>query len=223
MLGEVADVVKRINYDMCMTLKVVGFDKDFIVCPDIVRGWMAPDVYIGDKHHNSFRVALRLSDAPRSHDDSLVQHSGHLHTEEDQITKVTAQLKKLWVAGPSVVQAVRNIWQRWRGQGSAAASSSGAQSLAETHGRVEGTASASSGGECSMVAAQWHAEIAKTGCQDSWAAVAGKGEAADILDTASDLLKQIVASDAGGGSVIEKAREEDCESEATNQSSQVSR
>ena len=77
-----------------------------------------------------------------------------------------------------------------------------------------------------MVVAQWHAEIAKTGCRDSWAAVAGKGEAADILDTASDLLKQIVASDVAGGSVIGKAREEDRESDpwqATNQSSQVSR
>ena len=77
-----------------------------------------------------------------------------------------------------------------------------------------------------MVVAQWHAEIAKTCCQYSWAAVAGKGEAADILDTASDLLKQIVASDAGGGSDIEKARDEDCDSDpwqATNQSSQVSR
>ena len=205
--------MKRINYDMCMTLKVVGFDKDFIVSPDIVRGWMAPDAHFGDKHHHPFRAALRFSGGPRSHDGSLVHHSGHLHTEEDHITKVTAQLKKLWVAGPSAVQAVRNIWQRWRGEGSAAASSSGAQSLAETHGRVEGTASASSSGECSMVAAQWLAEIAKSGCHDSWAAVAGKGEAADILDTASDLLKQIVASDVGGGSVIEKARDEDCDSD----------
>ena len=58
-MGDVADVVKRINYDMCMTLKVVGFDKDFIVSPDIVRGWMAPDAHFGDKHHNSFRDALR--------------------------------------------------------------------------------------------------------------------------------------------------------------------
>ena len=77
-----------------------------------------------------------------------------------------------------------------------------------------------------MVAAQWHAEIDKIGCQDSWAVAAGNGEAADILDTASDLLKRILASEAGGGSVIEKAREEDCESDpwqATNQSSQVSR
>ena len=145
MLGEVADGVKRMDHDMCMALKVVGHDKDFIISPDITRGWMAPDAHFGDKQHNSFRAALRFSGGPRSHDSSLVQQSGHLHIEEDQITKVTAQLKKLWVAGPKVVRAVRHIWQGWRGQGSAAASSSGAQSLAETHGRVEGTASASSG------------------------------------------------------------------------------
>ena len=138
--------MSRMNHELFMTLKVVGFDKDFIVSPDIVRGWMAPDAHFGDKQHNSFRVALRFSGGPRSHDSCLVQPRGHLHIEEDKITNMTAHFKNLSVAGPSAVQAVRNIWQRWRGQGSAAALSSGAPSLAETHGRVEGTASASSGG-----------------------------------------------------------------------------
>ena len=87
--------MKRINHDVCMTLKVVGHNKDFIISPDIVRGWMAPDAHFGDNSHNSFRAALRFSGGPRSHDSSLVQQSGHLHTEEDQITKVTALWKKL--------------------------------------------------------------------------------------------------------------------------------
>ena len=50
-MGEVADVVQRIQHDLCMTLKVVGCDKDFIIAPDIVRGWMAPDAHFGDKQH----------------------------------------------------------------------------------------------------------------------------------------------------------------------------
>ena len=50
--GEVADVVKRINHELWMNLKIVGLDKDFIISPDIVRGWMAPDAHFGDTQHN---------------------------------------------------------------------------------------------------------------------------------------------------------------------------
>ena len=122
-----------------MYLKIVGYEKDFAISPDTVRGWMAPAKNFGDNQHNLFRAALRFSGAPRSHDSSVVQHSGHLNIEDDQRSQLTEQLKKVWAAG-------RNMVQRWREQGSAAASISDSQPLAETHGRAEGTASASSGG-----------------------------------------------------------------------------
>ena len=95
-----------------------------------------------------------------------------------------------------------NIWQRLREQGSAAASSSDPQPLAENQGPVEGTAVASSGGQSSIAVQQWEAQIDSVVCQYLWAAVAGTAEAADVLDTASDLLNKVVANDAGGGSVI---------------------
>ena len=69
-MGEVADVVKRIDHELWVNLKIVGYNKDFIISPDMVRGWMAPDKHFGDNQHNSFRAALRFSGAPRSHSSS---------------------------------------------------------------------------------------------------------------------------------------------------------
>ena len=132
--------MKRINHELWMNLKIVGYDKDFIISPDIVRGWIALDAHFGDTQHNSFRAALRFSGGPRSHDSSLVTD---LRSAGDQISELTGQLKSSLTLGPSAV--TKNIWQRRPRQGSAAASSSDPQPLAETHGRVEGTASASSG------------------------------------------------------------------------------
>ena len=167
-----------------MALKIVGHDKDFIISPDIIRGWVAPDAQFGDTHHNSFRAALRFSGGPRSHDSSLVTD---LRSAGDQISQVTAQLKSSLTLGPSAV--TKNIWQRRPGQGSAAASSSDPQPLAENQGHADGTAVASSGGQTSMAVQEWDAPLDSMGCQDSWAAVAGTPEAAVALDTANNFVK----------------------------------
>ena len=83
--------------------------------PPLWRGWMGPDKDFGDRAHNSFRVALQLSRGPRSHDSSLVQHSGGLRSAGEQITQVTAQLNNLFTVSPSAAR--EQIWQRWMGQG----------------------------------------------------------------------------------------------------------
>jgi len=157
-----------------MNFKIVGYNKDFIISPDIVRGWMAPDKNFGDSQHNSFRVALRFSGAPRSHDSSW---GTDLRSAGDQISQVTAQLKSSLTLGPSA------------GQGSAAASSSDPQPLAENQGRVEGTASASSGGQKSMAVQQWETQLDSMGCRDLWSAVASTPEAAVALETASNFVQ----------------------------------
>ena len=126
--------------------------------PPLWRGWMGPDKDFGDRAHNSFRAALQLSRGPRSHDSSLVQHSGGLRSAGEQITQVTAQLNNLFTVSPSAAR--EQIWQRWMGQGGAAASSSDAQPLAENNELVEGTAVASSDGQFSMAVQHWDARQA---------------------------------------------------------------
>ena len=119
--------------------------------PHLWRGWMGPDKDFGDRAHNSFRVALQLSRGPRSHDSSLVQHSGGLRSAGEQITQVTAQLNNLFTVSPSVARM---------GQGGTAVSSSDAQPLAENNELVEGTAVASSGGQFSLASQHWDARQA---------------------------------------------------------------
>ena len=126
--------------------------------PHLWRGWMGPDKDFGDRAHNSFRAALQLSRGPRSHDSSLVQHSGGLRSAGEQITQVTAQLNNLFTVSPSAAR--EQIWQRWMGQGGAAASSSDAQPLAENNELVEGTAVASSDGQFSLARQHWDARQA---------------------------------------------------------------
>ena len=165
-----ADVVKRIHHELWTKLKIVGHDEDSIISPAIVRGWMAPDQNVGDNQHNSCRAALRFSGAPRSHGSSWVTD---LRSAGDQLSRMTAQLKS----------SLRALW------GSAAASSSDPQPLAENQGRVEGTASASSGGQKSMAVQQWEAQIDSMGCRDLWSAVASTPEAAVALETASNVVQ----------------------------------
>ena len=129
----------------------------------MVRVWMSPDKHCGDNQHNSFRAALRFSGAPRSLGSSWVTD---LRSAGGQMT---AQLK-------SFFRALR---------GGAAASSSDPQPLAEDQGRVEGTASASSGGQKSMAVQQWEAQLESMGWRDLWSAVASTPEAAVALVTAS--------------------------------------
>ena len=165
-----ADVVKRINHELWMNLNIVGYDKDFIISPAIVRGWMAPDKHFGDNQHNSFRAALRCSGAPRSHGSSWVtdtRNAGY------QFSQMAAQLKS----------SLRALW------GSAAASSSDPQPLAENQGRAEGTASASSGGQQSMAVQQWEAQLDSMGCRDLWSAAASTPGAAVALETASNFVQ----------------------------------
>ena len=108
-------------------------------------------------------------------------------------------------------------------RGSAAASSSDPQPLAENQGRVEGTASASSGGQKSMAVQQWEAQLDSMGCRDLLPAVANTPEAAVALETASNFVQELArggaTGDSGGGSARENAPEENDgrESEATNQ------
>ena len=75
-----------------MALKIVGHEKDFIVSPNLWRGWAATDKEFGVCSHNSFRVALQLSRGPRTHDSSLAQPSGALRIAREQITQVADDL-----------------------------------------------------------------------------------------------------------------------------------
>ena len=154
-----------------------------------------------------------------------------LRSAEDQVGQVTAQLKSSLTLGPSAV--TKNILQRRPGQGSAAASSSDPQPLAEHPGHVEGSAVTSKGGQRAVQ--QFKEELDLMGCGEVWPAVATP-EAKVALETAGNIVQGLATvgatGDAGGGSTRESPPEEDDgrESEATNQweeasnqSSQVSR
>ena len=49
--------MKRIDHELWMNLNIVGDDKDFIISPDIIRGWMAPDAHFGT--HITTKFVLR--------------------------------------------------------------------------------------------------------------------------------------------------------------------
>ena len=53
-MDEVAQLVQRLSDDLSVKLKIVGQEKDFIISPNLSRGWEAPDKSFGDNMHNSF-------------------------------------------------------------------------------------------------------------------------------------------------------------------------
>ena len=162
--------MRRMNHQLWMSLKIVGEDKDFIVSPDITRGWSPQDADFGDTQHNSLRAALQFLGEPRSHDSSLVHH-GALPTSEEQIERVAAELKEKL----SLDQSAEDPRQ-----GNAAASSNDPQPLAEEHWLVEGT---SSGGQRAVE--QFDAQLGLMGCPD-WTATR---ESRNALEVASNFVQ----------------------------------
>ena len=67
-MDEVAQLVQRLGGDLSMELKVVGHDKDFIISPNLLRGWEARDKQFGDNAHNSLRAELDACDSPLAQD-----------------------------------------------------------------------------------------------------------------------------------------------------------
>ena len=91
-MDEVAQLVQRLSGDLSMKLKIVGHDRDFIISPNLSRGWEAPDKAFGDNMHNSLRAVLERSTGPYACDSSLAQDSKALEPAWSQVMKVGQHL-----------------------------------------------------------------------------------------------------------------------------------
>ena len=90
-----ANVVQRLSTALYMKLKIVGHDKDFIMSPNLWRGWEAPDASFGDTAHNSLRAVLERSTGPYACDSSLAKGSQPLESLSSQMQKMGKLLRGL--------------------------------------------------------------------------------------------------------------------------------
>ena len=108
-MGEVADVVQRLNNHLWMKLKIVGQSKDFIISPNLWRGWEAPDKDFGDNAHNSLRAVLERSRDPSTYDSSLAQDRVALPGTVDQIVQVDRELVRSFSWGAAQLWRVCHV------------------------------------------------------------------------------------------------------------------
>ena len=154
-MGEAANVVKRLNDHLFMTLKIVGRDKDFIISPNISRGWEAADKDVADGSHNSLRAVLEQSRGPDTYDSSLSKDSNALPPALSQFHKVANSL-------------LTSVWG-WRLVGRAA-SSSDAPPLAASDQHAKDPAVAGSGTDLSTPEENFLNQIEEIGAAEEWAA-----------------------------------------------------
>ena len=206
-----AQLVQRLSGDLSMKLKIVGHDKDFIISPNLWRGWEAPDASFGDTAHNSLRAVLERSTGPYACDSSLAQ---------DSKAPAWSQVKEV---GQQLVR--RLLEDRLVG---AAASSSDAPPPAALDHHVEDPAVASSDTRPSTPVEGFYEQLKEMGSTDQWAAAAHNEKGAKVLAAAIELQTQKEMGDDRGateGDAQHPADGYDDQNnpEATNQSSQVSR
>ena len=165
----------RMNHQAWMSLRIVGEDKDFIISPDITRGWSPQDKHIGDTQHDSLRAALQCLGEPRTHEPSLV-HLGALATSVEQVQQVADELKEK-LEKLSLDQGAKDPRQ-----GNAAASSNDPQPLAGQHLLAEGT---SSGGQRSVD--QFGEQLRLMGCSH----LTASPETTIALENAVNLVEEL--------------------------------
>ena len=194
----------RMNHQAWMSLRIVGEDKDFIISPDITRGWSPQDKHIGDTQHDSLRAAFQCLGELRTHEPSLV-HQGALATSVEQVQHVADELKEV-LEKLSLDQGAKDPRQ-----GNAAASSNDPQPLAGQHLLVEGT---SSGGQRSVD--QFGEQLRLMGCPH----LTASPETTKALENAVNLIEELARGgasvDSGGGAAPNE--DDGRESEATNPS-----
>jgi len=170
-LGEVANVVQRLSTALYMKLKIVGHDKDFIMSPNLWRGWEAPDASFGDTAHNSLRAVLERSTGPYAHDSSLAKDSKALPPALSQVMQIGNLLSRLLLGG-------------------AAASSSDAPPPAALDHHVEDPAVASSDTRPSTPVEGFYEQLKEMGSTDQWAAATPSTQPVAILAQGGSLSKR---------------------------------
>ena len=191
-----------------MELKIVGHDRDFIISPNLSRGWEAADKIFGDNMHNSLRAVLERSTGPYAHDSSLAKDSKALPPALSQVMQIGNLLSRLLLGG-------------------AAASSSDAPPPAALDHHVEDPAVASSDTRPSTPVEGFYEQLKEMGSTDQWAAAAHNEKGA-VLAAAIELQTQKEMGDDRGAPEGDAQHPADGYDdpktpEATNQSSQVSR
>ena len=208
-----AQLVQRLSGDLSMKLKIVGHDRDFIISPNLSRGWEAPDKAFGDNMHNSLRAVLERSTGPYACDSSLAKGSQPLESLSSQMQKMAGNLLRgLMGYGPA----------------GPAASSSDAPPPAALDHHVEDPAVASSDTRPSTPVEGFYEQLTEMGSTEQWAAAAHNEKGAKVLAAAIELQTQKEMGDDRGateGDAQHPADGYDDQNnpEATNQSSQVSR
>ena len=201
-----AQLVQRLSGDLSMKLKIVGHDKDFIMSPNLWRGWEAPDKSFGDNAHNSLRAVLERSTGPYAHDSSLAKDSKALPPALSQVMQIGNLLSRLLLGG-------------------AAASSSDAPPPAALDHHVEDPAVASSDTRPSTPVENFHEQLEELGATAAWNNLAHHEQGA-ILDAAIELNAERAKGDdrcATEGDDPDGGGNDPNDPQATNQSSQVNR
>ena len=209
-----AQLVQRLSGALFMKPKIVGRDKDYIISPNLLRGWEAPDKSFGDNAHNSLRAVLERSTDPYACDSSLAQDSTALEPAWAQVVKVGQHL-------------LRGLMMGYRPAGPAASSSDAPPPAALDH-HVEDPAVASSDTRPSTPVEGFYEQLKEMGSTDQWAAAAHNEKGAKVLAAAIELQTQKEMGDDRGATEGDAQHPADGYDdpktpEATNQSSQVSR
>ena len=98
-MDEVSQLVLRVSGALCVKPKIVGRDKDYIISPNLWRGWEAPDRSFGDNAHNSLRAVLEQSRGPDTYDSSLSKDSNALPPALSQVMQIGNLLSRLLLGG----------------------------------------------------------------------------------------------------------------------------
>ena len=189
-----------------MKLKIVGHDKDWIMSPNLWRGWEAPDASFGDTAHNSLRAVLEQSTGPYAHDSSLAKDSKAPPPALSQVMQIGNLLSRLLLGG-------------------AAASSSDAPPPAALDHHVEDPAVASSDTRPSTPVEGFHDQLKEPGALAEWENRTPH-EQGVVLNTAIELDAERtkgVDRCATGGDDLDGGGNDSNADQATNQSSQVNR
>ena len=193
-----------------MKLKIVGHDRDFIISPNLSRGWEAPDKSFGDNMHNSLRAVLERSTGPYACDSSPAKGSQPLESLSSQMqTMASNLLRGLMGYGPA----------------GPAASSSDAPPLAalDHHAKDPAVAGSETGPSTSVEG--FNEQLEELGATAEWKNLAHHEQGA-VLDAAIELNAQRTKGDdrcATEGDDPDDRGNDPNDSEAANQSSQISR
>ena len=166
-----AQLVQRLSGDLSMKLKIVGHENDFIISPNLSRGWEAADKIFGDNMHNSLRAVLERSTGPYAHDSSLAKDSKALPPALSQVMQIGNLLSRLLLGG-------------------AAASSSDAPPPAALDHHVEDPAVASSDTRPSTPVEGFYEQLKEMGSADQWAAATRSTQPVAMLAQGGSLPKR---------------------------------